>query len=321
MFTLSLSSKREKAYADRDWKRVITFAQKQLETNPTDLKALNDLAVAYQHERMPDAALQTIQKINDLYPGKDLFRQSLDLGVRYMRYHLVLGEIQFAKGQHEEALKTFDRLKAVKGAFSDKYYYTALIHAARGDYDRAVAEFRQLWEKRPEGADKVLSALEDLLGQHPAHQGANRLYFELCQKRGTVGRVMQELEKKTGDPVATCRQAYWSWFEGQHDRALELLRHHAQSQSAPELQWTLAELYAEEGKLEEALRHYREVIRLNPARQVVIRDRLQGLLSRVPATAKPLVQTELFALSLQEGNMAAARQWLEALTPVFGPRC
>jgi tetratricopeptide (TPR) repeat protein/predicted Ser/Thr protein kinase len=317
MFNLSLTSKREKAYAERDWGRVITLASKQLESDPDDVKALNDLAVAYHQEGRPDEALRTIQRINDLSPGKDLFRQSVDLGARYMRYHLVLGEIQFAKGQLDEALKTFDRLKAVKGAFSDKYFYIGQIHAAHGNYDLAVAEYRALWEKRPERADKVLKAVSALLDRHPVHQGANKLQFDICRAQGTHTRVAQELEtslKRSADPVATCRRAYWSWFEGQHDSALALLRQYAHSQSAPEIHWTLAELYVEEGKIDEALRCYREVARLGPTKHGEVRDRLQRLLSRAQAPGdKTAVQCALFELSLLEGNLPAARRNLEAL--------
>lgn len=70
----------------------------------------------------------------------------------------------------------------------------------------------------------------------------------------------------------------------------------------------------EEGKIHEALRCYRDVARLGPAKHSEVRDRLQRLLSRVQGTAdKTAVQGALFELSLQEGNLPAARRTLETL--------
>lgn len=318
MFHLSLSSKREKAYAEKDWKRVISVALQQLDTDPHDIKALNDLAVAYHRQHMLEEAFQTCQKLNQLYPGKDLFRQSLDLGIRYMRYHLVLGEIQYAKGQHDEALKTFDRLKAVKGAFSDKYHYSAQIYAARGEYEQAVAEYQKMWERRPERAEKVLKAVDELVKREPAHQGAHRLQFEVYRKRGDLSRILQELEadvQRTPTPVSICRLAYYLGFEGQQPRALALIRRYDQDHPGDaNLHWTIGELCADGGKLDEALQHYREAVRLNPDKQRQATDRLQRLLSRVKEEeGRTAILHELFNLNLRGGDLQGARRHLESL--------
>ncbi|MDE3224756.1 MAG: tetratricopeptide repeat protein, partial [Nitrospirota bacterium] len=65
MFGLGLAEKREKAYSQRDWDTVISIARKQVQSDPQDIKALNDLAEAYYHKKMLTEAHQICQKINE----------------------------------------------------------------------------------------------------------------------------------------------------------------------------------------------------------------------------------------------------------------
>ena len=88
-----------------------------------DIKVLNDLAVAYKRKNMAEEALKVCQRIYSIDPAPDIMKQSVNLGVRYMRHHQIYGEILYKKGEFSKALKIFDALKPIGAHFKDFVYY------------------------------------------------------------------------------------------------------------------------------------------------------------------------------------------------------
>ncbi len=99
--------KLDKLYAKEQWDEIIKIGEKLFLDGTEDVKILNDLAVAYRRKRMIEDTFTVCERIYFLNPDPDIIKQSINLGVRYMRYHQIMGEIFYMKGEYEKALKIF----------------------------------------------------------------------------------------------------------------------------------------------------------------------------------------------------------------------
>ena len=79
--------KLDKLYEKERWDEIIKIGEKLFLDRTEDVKILNDLAVAYRRKRMTENALKVCERIYFLNPGTDIIKQSINLGIRYMRYH------------------------------------------------------------------------------------------------------------------------------------------------------------------------------------------------------------------------------------------
>ncbi|MDE3017640.1 MAG: protein kinase [Nitrospirota bacterium] len=316
MFGLGLAEKREKAYSQRDWDMVISVARKQVQSDPQDIKALNDLAEAYYHKKMLTEAHQICQKINEVNPVQDLSRQVSELGVRYMRYHLVQGETYFARGNYDEALRVFERLRFLKGNLSDKFHRAAQIHVARGHADQAVNEYEQLWKWRPDRADLVLKGLQTVTEKFPRNPKAHRLVIEVLKKRGQLKDQVEGWEKAVRggakDQADLFRLGFYYQFEGQDAKAMELFTTYAQSHPDDDAtRWFLADLLLERGQWDKALQEYRQLMEMSPGKADLVQTRLERVATQRPDNV-PL-QAELLSLALRRGGAEAARARVQAV--------
>ncbi|MDE3035263.1 MAG: tetratricopeptide repeat protein, partial [Nitrospirota bacterium] len=316
MFGLGLAEKREKAYSQRDWDTVISVARKQVQSDPQDIKALNDLAEAYYHKKMLTEAHQICQKINEVNPVQDLSRQVSELGVRYMRYHLVQGETYFARGNYDEALRVFERLRFLKGNLSDKFHRAAQIHVARGHADQAVNEYEQLWKWRPDRADLVLKGLQTVTEKFPRNSKAHRLVIEVLKKRGQLKDQVEGWEKAVRggakDQADLFRLGFYYQFEGQDAKAMELFTTYAQSHPDDDAtRWFLADLLLERGQWDKALQEYRQLMEMSPGKADLVQTRLERVATQRPDNV-PL-QAELLSLALRRGGAEAARARVQAV--------
>jgi tetratricopeptide (TPR) repeat protein/tRNA A-37 threonylcarbamoyl transferase component Bud32 len=317
MFGLNPEAKREKAYSDRDWDKVISIAVKQ---DDGDIKALNDLAEAYHQKGMLNEALETCKKIDRLHPVTDFSRQVASLGVRYMRYHLVYAHVLYARKRYDEAMQVIERLRFLKGHLSDKFHLAAQIHLVRGHVDQAVSEYEQMWKVRQDRADKIVKNLQAIIVKHPRGVKAHRLLQEIQKSRGQLQAMAAEWEKAVRggakDPSEVYRLGYYYQFEGQQPKALELFQQYAQQHPEDhELHWVLGDLFSERGDFGKAMAEYRQVAEQSPEKLSLVLDKLDRLAHHASDRQKPAVVSELIHLYLQSGNFAAARKWLEMVAP------
>ncbi|MFM8552444.1 MAG: tetratricopeptide repeat protein, partial [Nitrospiraceae bacterium] len=311
MFGLGQAEKREKAYSQRDWDTVIVVARKQVQSDPQDIKALNDLAEAYYHKKMLTEAHQVCQRINEVNPVQDLSRQVSELGVRYMRHHLVLGETYYARGNYDEALRVFERLRFLKGNLSDKFLRAAQIHLARGHADQAVSEFEQLWKWRPERVEVVLKGLHEVTEKFPRSVKAHRLVVEILKKRGQLKETVEGWERsvRSGakDQADIFRLGFYYQFEGQDAKAMELFEAYAQSHPDDDgTRWFLADLLLERGRYDQAIRQYRHLMEKWPDKADLVQARLERAAAQRPDLG--LLQAELLSFALRRGGAGARRR-------------
>jgi tetratricopeptide (TPR) repeat protein len=320
IFGLSLEAKREKAYKEGDWDRVIAVAQKQLESEPNDVKALNDLAGAYFEKGLHKQAFDTCLDIQNLCPIKDSPRQLSELGTRYMRHHLVLAELYYLRGNFDEALKFCTQLKSLKGHFSGKFHIAAQIYLARGDPDRAVQDYEKLAELRHDRTDRSIKGLQAVIVKYPRHKKAHKALLALLKKQGQLKQVLDEAERAVAQGTVQPSQLYQLGYayqeQGQEPKALELFRAYAQTHQAdPEVHWHLAELLVEKGNLPEALQVYRQIVNKSPDKLTAVVSRLETLLRVAWEQTKPLILKEILDYKLRAGDLGALKNWLEPLLP------
>ena len=79
--------KLDKLYEKENWDEIIKIGEKLFLDGTEDIRILNDLAVAYRRKRMIDDTLKVCERIYFLNPEPDIIKQSINLKVRYMRYH------------------------------------------------------------------------------------------------------------------------------------------------------------------------------------------------------------------------------------------
>ncbi len=315
---MGLAQKREKAFANREWDTVIAVATKQLESEPNDIKALNDLAEAYYYKKMLTEAFNVCQHIENVCPVSDLTRQLSDLGVRYMRYHLILGEIYYQRGQHDQALQVFQRLKFLKGNFSDKFHRAAQIHAARGQADQAVAEYEQMWRQRPDRVSVILKGMDDLLAKFPKHQKVYRLWFEILDKQGQLASLVKDWEgaAATGTSTDVFRLAYYYQYAKQETKAFEVFA--AYVRAHPEdhaVQWHVADALFERGAFDQALQHYRQLLQSSPEKTETVIGKLERAAAQAPQHAA--IQSELLSFYIRRAAWPAVKSRVEQLLPVL----
>lgn len=319
MFGLGLAEKREKAYSQRDWDTVISVARKQVQSDPQDIKALNDLAEAYYHKKLFTEAHQICRKIDKVHPTQDLSRQFSELGVRYMSYHLIQGETYYARGNYDEALRVFERLRFLQGNFSDRFHRAAQIHIARGNADQAVSEYEQLWKWRPDRVEVVLKGLHTVTEKFPRNAKAHRLAVEILKKRGQLKDTVEGWERSVReggeDQADIFRLGFYYQIEGLDAKAMELFAGYAQRHPEDDgMRWFLADLLLERGHLDRAMSQYRQMMEQWPEKADLIQARLERAAAQRPDHV-PL-QAELLSLALRRGGAEAARARLQAALPM-----
>lgn len=222
------SDGRRKAYRERDWDKVIQYGEMEVKQDPGNIKALNDLSYAYYNKQDYDRALSLCEKIYELSSQEDLAAQAQKLGARYMRYHEVLGEIYYLRGRDEDALKIFERLKALGPLFSKKYNLSAKIHMRRKDHCAAAKEYLDMAVNCPHHFNEATSGLLDLVDTDPLNDASYKALFEIYTASNQLKGIISSYEAlyRTGKAknrfLFTLIHMYH--LSGENDKALTLLR-------------------------------------------------------------------------------------------------
>ncbi len=187
--------KLDRLYEGRDWNGVIEIAEKAWKEKVEDVSVLNDLAVAYYRKKRFDDAYKVCNRIYDRTPKPNIMKQSMDMGIRYMRHHQVYADLLFRHGRYQEALQLCESLKPLGSHYSKKYIIAAKVYLKWRKFNEAFQEFRTLIEKIPRCFDDAYRELKSLLLSEPLEQGYNLLY-DVLEQRGEVPTRIKECEDK-----------------------------------------------------------------------------------------------------------------------------
>ncbi len=177
------TKKLDNLYQKGNWDEIVKVGEKLFQEGMEDIRILNDLAVAYRRKKMIDDAFKVCDRIYSLNPNPDIVKQSMSLGVRYMRHHQVMGEILYEKGEYEQSLKIFNSLKPLGSYFSDKFYLAARIYIKQKKYDLALSEYQNLIKKCPHRIDDAVEELLELIKEDATNEDAYIFYMKHIIKR------------------------------------------------------------------------------------------------------------------------------------------
>jgi tetratricopeptide (TPR) repeat protein len=127
-----------------------------------------------------DHVVEVYERIRAIEPWPDLMKQQSELTVRYMRYHAVMGEALYRRGEFDKALAIFNDLKAVGSRFSDKYYFSGRIHTKKGEYRMALLEFKGMIANVPNRMREVVRGLSEFIAICPAQAGVYQQLHKAC---------------------------------------------------------------------------------------------------------------------------------------------
>ncbi len=251
--------------------------------NIKEIISLNDLAVEHYNKKEFHKAQKACMKILELDPAPDILRQSIDLGIEHMRYHMILGEIYYKNGNHTEAIKKLNRLKSLGKHFSNKYIFLAKIHLKKDNYTKALQEYEEMIVECPQRFKSILNGLLDIINQYPFVTKPYELLHYLYRKRGKEAsliadfkRIVEKDEHNRQCILGTLEQLYC--ILGQSALAIPLLIQHQQrypNDAKP--YYLLGNIYLESSKYSEAIIQYNQVIKLDPSKTAYIISSIESI--------------------------------------------
>lgn len=222
------SDGRKKAYKERDWDKVIEYAEMELREDPENIKALNDLSYACFNRQDYDRALSLCERIYELTPQRDVAVQSQKLGTRYMRHHEILGEIYYLRGRDDDALKIFEQLKVLGPLFSKKYGLSARIYVRRGDYTAAAKEYLDMAVHCPRHFNEAAAGLLDLVDMDPLNDALYQAFFEIYTESNQLQSIISSYEAMRSTGKAKDRFLFTLihlyHLSNENDKAMEILQ-------------------------------------------------------------------------------------------------
>ena len=244
--------------------------------NIKEIISLNDLAVNYYKEKNMQKAYKVCREIYELEPAPDILKQSIDLGIEHMRYHMILGEIYYKKGNYPEARKILNSMKSLGKHFSDKYIILAKIHLKNEDCIKALLEYEEMINDCPQRFKSILNGLLDIINQYPFVERSYELLHNLYKKRGKEASLISDFKRRVEEDEHN-RQCLLGILEhlyyllGQNTQAVPLLiKHQKIYPNDAKSFYLLGNIYLESGKYSEAIIQYNQVIKLDPSRKTNI---------------------------------------------------
>lgn len=241
--------------------------------NIKEIISLNNLAVKYHKENNLQQAYKACMKIYELDPAPDLLKQSIDLGLEHMRYHMILGEIYFKNGNYVAAQKILNNLKSLGKHFSDKYIMLAKIHLQNEDYSKALKEYEEMTIECPQRFQSILNGLLEIINHDPFIERSYELIHNLYKKRGRESLLIPEF-KRMVEKGEHDRQRILGALEhiyyllGQYPQAISLLiKHQEEYPKDAKASCLLGNIYLKSGKYSEAIIQYDKVIQSDPTRK------------------------------------------------------
>lgn len=286
-------------------------------TNIKEIISLNNLAVKYYKEKNIQKAYKVCREIYELEPAPDILKQSINLGIEHMHYHMILGETYYKKGNYAEAQKILNNLKSLGKHFSDKYIFLAKIHLKNDDYTKALLEYEEMTKECPQRFKSILNGLLDIINQYPFVERSYELLHNLYKNRGKEASLIPEFKRKVEEDehnrqslLGTLEHLYY--LLGQNTQAIPLLiKHQRRYSNDAKPFYLLGNIYLESGKYSEAIIQYNQVIKLDPSRKTNIISSIERMPDYKDA-ANDIINY-LVNLYIEENKLAQAERMLDHL--------
>jgi tetratricopeptide (TPR) repeat protein len=312
MLVIDKSKKIDKLYQDSDWDGIIDIAEKLFSEKTEDIKVLNDLAVAYKRKNMAEDALKVCQRIYSLDPDPDIMKQSVNLGVRYMRHHQIYGEILYKKGEFGKALRIFDALKPLGAHFSDIFYIPARIYTKQKKYDLALNDFKNLIDKCSRRIDDAIKGLLDLIKEDLPSESAYALLYEAYSKKERLQEAVSSLEQsvknnKNIQDVYVLGNLYR--YSGKIDKAVALFSEYGKDD--PNIPAFLGDISLAKKEFQKAIAEYKLFCQRNKEKRTSVLPRFEKLLVFLKTDEELLKY--VMNLYLEAGDIRGAEDKIRAL--------
>lgn len=285
--------------------------------NIKEIISLNNLAVKYHKGKNIQKSFEACRKIYELEPAPDILKQSIDLGIEHMRYHMILGEIYYKKGNYTEAQKIFNSLKSLGKHFSDKYIFLAKIHLKNDDCTKALLEYDEMTKECPQRFKSILNGLLDIINQYPFVEKSYELLHNLYKKRGKEDSLISDFKRKVEKDEHN-RQCLLGTLEhlfcllGQSTQAIPLLiKHQKRYPNDAKPFYLLGNIYLESGKYSEAINQYNQVIKLDTSKKTNIISSIERMPDYKDSDSN--IINYLVNLYIEENMLAQAEKILDHL--------
>ncbi|HHT9112761.1 MAG: protein kinase [Planctomycetes bacterium] len=282
MFSFTDTKKLDKLYQEGDWNGIIEIAERHFKDDIINVKVLNDLAVAYKKIGRDRDAFLVCQKIYENYPITDILKESVNTGIRYMRYHLVMGELLYLRGEYEEALHILNQLKLIGSHFSDKFYILAKIYIKKGLVDKALDEYRNLFHLCPHRHTTALKGFVEIIELDPLNESAYKSLYEAYKKKGVLDKAIAEYEatsRLNDNFMNKYILGHLYYYAG---RIKDSIAYFNKFLTLPpndtNIQFFLAYIYSENNEVERAVGIFQDLIIKDPSKLRVAISHLEKLL-------------------------------------------
>ncbi len=282
MFSFTDNKKLDKLYQERDWNGIIEIAERHFKEDIINVKVLNDLAVAYKKIGRDSDAFLVCQKIYENYPITDILKESVNTGIRYMRYHLVMGELLYLRGEYEEALHILNQLKLIGSHFSDKFYILAKIYIKKGLVDKALDEYRNLFHLCPHRYTTALKGFVEIIELDPLNESAYKSLYEAYKKKGILDKAIAEYEatsRLNDNSINKYILGHLYYYAGGiKDSIAYFNKFLTLPPNDTNIQFFLAYIYSENNEVERAVGIFQDLIIKDPSKLRVAISHLEKLL-------------------------------------------
>ena len=270
MFSFTDNKKLDKLYQEHDWNGIIEIAERHFKDDTTNIKVLNDLAVAYKKIGRDNDAFLVCQKIYENYPISDILKESINIGMRYMRYHLVMGELLYLKGEYDESLHILNQLKLIGSHFSDKFYILAKIYIKKGLIDKALDEYRNLFHLCPHRHGTALKGFVEIIELDPLNESAYKSLYEAYKKKGILDKAIAEYETTSqinDNSINKYILGHLCYYAG---RIKDSIAYFNKFLTLPpndtNIQFFLAYIYSENNEVERAVGLFQDLIKIDSSK-------------------------------------------------------
>ena len=282
MFNFTDNKKLDKLYQEHDWNGIIEITERHFKDDTTNIKVLNDLAVAYKKIGRDNDAFLVCQKIYENYPTSDILKESVNIGIRYMKYHLVMGELLYLKGEYDESLHILNQLKLIGSHFSDKFYILAKIYIKKGLVDKALDEYRNLFHLCPHRYTTALKGFVEIIELDPLNESAYKSLYEAYKKKGILDKAIAEYEatsRLNDNSINKYILGHLYYYAG---RIKDSIAYFNKFLTLPpndtNIQFFLAYIYSENNEVERAVGIFQDLIIKDPSKLRVAISHLEKLL-------------------------------------------